>query len=666
VQRKLIIILSLITYWVYAQDQDSARVLDDVIIKAYAHDRPMQEVPAAISKISTIDLERFSNTNFLPALNAQPGVRMEERSPGSYRLSIRGSTLRSPFGVRNVKVYWNDLPFTDFGGNTYFNLLDFNSIDNLEIIKGPGSSLYGAGTGGVLLLNKGARNKDVFTTTLQAGSYGMMRGQVGYDESFKKFNISINQAGQQSDGYRDQSAMKRNTESIRSDIKLGKNNVLSVNLIHSNLFYETPGGLTKIQYDTLPTMARPGVEDKEAAIYNQTFFGGLTWAGEFGQWSTRTSIFGNVTDFENPALLNYEKRNERGYGLRTENNWTGKKSRLMVGAEFQAGRSEISVGGNDKGNYVDNGNDVRLPTHIFFVFGQYDLTLPKNFFLTAGLSFNQLTLQFDTLLKVNTYAPVNERNLSSILSPRVALLKKWNTHLSSYLSYSRGYSPPTTAEVFPSLAIYNPNLKPEYGNNYEAGLKGFWSLMELGVTFYSFQLDQTIIKLDSAGSDYFTNSGHTSQNGVELYMKFKSRIGLSGWYSHAFNHYRFKDYVQDANDFSGNKLTGAAPSVISSGIDYRWRGFYTNITANYVDKIPLNDANTAYADSYLLCGLRLGYRTKKGTGPFEFFGGVDNLLDTQYSLGNDLNARGGRYFNAAPGRNFYAGVQMRFSLPKVL
>ena len=77
---------------------------------------------------------------------------MEERSPGSFRLAIRGSSLRSPFGVRNVKVYWNGIPFTDAGGNTYLNLFDFNSIANIEVIKGPGGSMYGAGTGGVVLL----------------------------------------------------------------------------------------------------------------------------------------------------------------------------------------------------------------------------------------------------------------------------------------------------------------------------------------------------------------------------------------------------------------------------------------------------------------------------------------------------------------------------------
>ena len=92
---------------------DTSQTLGEVIVKAYEQNQSLRKVPAAINKVNKSGLERFSNTNILPALNSTPGVRMEERSPGSYRMNIRGSTLRSPFGVRNVKVYWDEIPFTD-------------------------------------------------------------------------------------------------------------------------------------------------------------------------------------------------------------------------------------------------------------------------------------------------------------------------------------------------------------------------------------------------------------------------------------------------------------------------------------------------------------------------------------------------------------------------
>ena len=107
--------------------EDSVRQLNAVTVKGYAYDRPSSEVPATIGLVKEHDLNRFSNVSFLPVVNTIPGVRMEERSPGSYRFAIRGSSLRSPFGVRNVKFYWNGLPLTDASGNTYLNLVDFNS-----------------------------------------------------------------------------------------------------------------------------------------------------------------------------------------------------------------------------------------------------------------------------------------------------------------------------------------------------------------------------------------------------------------------------------------------------------------------------------------------------------------------------------------------------------
>jgi iron complex outermembrane receptor protein len=128
--------------------QDSSEYLTEIVVEAFQYNRDILEVPAAVSVLNTAALERYDNTSLVTAFNTLAGVRMEERSPGSYRLSLRGSSQRSPYGIRNVKVYWNDLPFTDAGGNTYLNLLDAEHIQHAEIIKGPSSSLYGAGTGG--------------------------------------------------------------------------------------------------------------------------------------------------------------------------------------------------------------------------------------------------------------------------------------------------------------------------------------------------------------------------------------------------------------------------------------------------------------------------------------------------------------------------------------
>jgi len=90
-------------------------------------------------------------------------------------------------------------------------------------------------------------------------------------------------------------------------------------------------------------------------------------------------------------------------------------------------------------------------------------------------------------------------------------------------------------------------------------------------------------------------------------------------------------------------------------------GLSGGINYYYSDKIPLNDANSAYAKSYHLVGAKIGFEKlfKNGVSP-KISIGADNLLNQHYSLGNDINGFGGRYYNAAPLRNFYVSVAMRF------
>jgi len=117
-------------------------------------------------------------------------------------------------------------------------------------------------------------------------------------------------------------------------------------------------------------------------------------------------------------------------------------------------------------------------------------------------------------------------------------------------------------------------------------------------------------------------------------------------------------FKQVANDFSGNKLPSVAPNTVAATLDIMTRpGIYTNITWYYSDAIPLNDANTEFASSYNLTGIRAGWRkhiSKKIN--LDVFAGVDNLFDVQYSLGNDINAAANRFYNAAAGVNYFGGV----------
>ena len=669
---------------------DTSRLLQEILIEAFETNRSLDEVPASVGFLSGVELQRFNNTSVLPAVNVVPGVRMEERSPGSYRFSIRGSSLRSPFGVRNVKAYWNGLPFTDGGGNTYLNLLDFSSIGSIEIIKGPGGSLYGAGTGGVLLLKSPEVKEDQIQASSVFGSYGLQRYLVGGDLKREDIAASVRYAHQKSDGYREQSAMKRNAFNADVKFRIGSKGALSTTMLFSNLFYETPGGLNIAQYNADPSQARPraganlGAVEAKAAVTNETIYGGFVYDHDWNnQWFTTAGVYGGFSAFENPTIRNYETRDETNFGFRTTTiyrlfrNQSSVGGKITFGGEYQYFFSPIDVFDNDgAGNPGAVQQRDEVTSRGGLLFAQGDIELPGNVFVTAGASINFLNYNF---LTVDPAPSIEQkRTFDAVFSPRLAVLKKFSDHLSIFGSYSDGFSPPSLAEVRPSTNIVSRTLKAESGNSLEFGARGSVQEGKLhyDVVLYDFRLRNTIaLRRDENEADYFVNAGKTSQRGIEFLLGYDLVTSkglfqeLKIWSSYSYNHYIFKDYTVVVDDFTGNKLTGIAPNTFSAGLDLLFaRNFSTNFTFNYVDEIPLNDGNSVFANEYVLLGARAGWKSAfMERHNFSVFAGVDNALDKKYSLGNDINAFippgtdpavTGRYYNAAMPRNYYAGINV--------
>ena len=129
--------------------------------------------------------------------------------------------------------------------------------------------------------------------------------------------------------------------------------------------------------------------------------------------------------------------------------------------------------------------------------------------------------------------------------------------------------------------------------------------------------------------------------------------------------YRFKfagNYHDATANYSGNALTGVPEQVIVSSVQVKFpQSVNVFIQHNYTSKIPLTDGNTAFAPEYNLLQAKIAWMhrfTKKSN--IEIFAAAENLLNQKYSLGDDLNAIGGRYYNAAAPRNYNMGFNVRF------
>ncbi len=586
-----------------ADTVENQLLLDEVYVHAYNYQKPWLKTAAAIGQVSRQEFSYFNNASMLSAVNTIPGVRMEERSPGSYRFSIRGSTMRSPFGVRNVKVYLNGLPFTDPGGNTYLNLLDINTIQSAEVVKGPGSSMYGAGTGGALLLQGagGERGENSFTSSATIGSFGFQHYLVQADFGEEKDQSTIQYAHQQADGYRDQSQMNREVLYARFNGYIHTNQKITTSLLFSDLHYETPGGLTKAQWEENPQQARPaagpnpGAEEQLAAVDNKTFFLGISH--EFN-WSERlksvTGVYGTYTHFENPSIRNYERRTEQSLGFRSVTDYQFGIGKLTAGVEYQSGFSPIKTYANNQGVPAGIQTDDEIRSSTYSLFLQSEFTLPYKFNLTIGGSLNGNTIEFERL---SVIPPVQEdRKFNAIFSPRIALQKGITEDLFTYFSFSQGFSPPTVAELYPSTNEFNQTLNPEKGLNYELGLKSFIAKKKIAIELvgYLFNLSETIVvRRDQSGAEYFINAGETKQNGMELTVKYFPVVSTTSfisafnmWAAYSLNDYHYKSFQQGVDDFSGNQMPGIAPSTVMAGLFGLSKiGLYGNVTFQYTDEM---------------------------------------------------------------------------------
>ena len=665
--------------------KDTIKHLNEAVVTGYLSEQPVISVPASVSILSPEQLKLQPGASLVPALNTVPGVRMEERSPGSYRLSIRGSLLRSPFGVRDVKIYFDELPLTDAGGNTYLNAIDVNSVRGLEVLKGPDGSLFGANSGGVVLVHPVDRHNDSSYQSLgfSGGSYGLIHQTASVQNHSANNQLNLDEAYQTAAGYRQNSNMDRTYLQAVDKMTFSQKDQLKFIGFYSDLNYETPGGLTLSQFNADPQLARlatktiPGSIQQKAAIRQK-----ITYGGFVNEWhlSDRlkniTSIFGTYVDFVNPFITDYENRYEGTYGLRSYFEWSGLpnssiKWKLNAGLEWQQTDYDINNYGNRSGVRDTAQTLDQINTNQHFFFTRYLADINQRWHLEAALSLNFYGYEFRNVYP-NDELNFTNRHFTPQLMPRIAASYQFNANFIWRASISRGYSTPTTAEIRPTDHAINNGLQAEDGWNYETGfrLRNLDESMYLDASVFFYKLNNAIVPQQLAnGTSYYVNAGGTSQPGFEaeftdwLIKRNQSDFirGLQFNISVTLDNFKFTDYTNNGANYSGNPLTGVPEQVIVTSLQARFpNGFYAFADYNYTSKLPLNDANTAFAGAYHLVLLKAGWEHQAYKTRIGIFAGIDNLLNQKYSLGDDLNAVGGRYYNAAAPRNYYAGINVQF------
>ncbi len=184
-------------------------------------------------------------------------------------------------------------------------------------------------------------------------------------------------------------------------------------------------------------------------------------------------MYGSFTQFTNPTFRDWERRTEPSFGGRTsfiyEKKVNDTKIQLVGGAELQTGNFNAIVSKNKNGNADTLLTNDDIKYNNYSIFAQGDFNFKESWIITAGASINKTKVDFTRL---NAYPVlVQNRTFKSEISPRLALQKVLAKGNSIFASISRGFSPPTLAELLPSTAAINTTLQAEEGINYEAGAR---------------------------------------------------------------------------------------------------------------------------------------------------------------------------------------------------
>jgi iron complex outermembrane recepter protein len=660
----------------FSQKRDSAMLISEVQIDAYKKSTPFMVSTKSVSVVSGNILNQNTPERMLESINQVAGARMEERSPASYRISLRGSTLRSPFGVRNIKVYLDDFILSDASGNTYFNVISPELIDRMEIYKGPESGDYGAVTGGTVLLQ--TRKSDNLSANLATGSYGTFNQSFDFSKQFGKHFVEVFQNFYRTDSYREQSAVERKQFFIKDNFQYSENALLKAMFMYSDLNYETPGGLTLEQMQGNRKQARPstatlpGANEQNAGIRNKMLLTGLSHEFNFNpNFSHFILIQGSYVDFENPFITNFENRFEKNFALRThfnfEENWDNISLAYRLG--FEGGINDILIKNydNNTGNEGDPQNFDQIKYTSGFYFLSQKLNIGEKFFTDLSISLNSNSYDWERFYPSSEKGNIKFKNQ---WLPNFGITYLLGKGFSLRGKIGKGNSAPTNEEIRSSNQEFNLNLVPEYGWNKEIGIrKQFGNSVFIEGSYFDFRMKNAIVRRQNEnGQEYFVNTGGTVQKGLEVLLESKNFNLRNNFFSHfkfrfsgSFYNFKFENYKQIDSDFSGNDVTGVPKTTINSLLNFT---FFKKLSVDYshfyTSKIPLNDANSVLSEPSFVGNIQFRFPVDFEKTRLNLYLQVQNLYNTDYVLGFDVNAFGNRFYNPAAKRNFIFGVKIDF------
>ena len=660
-------ILLLTPFVLFANVQDSIQKIDleNVIVKSTKINSTIQQAPLSVTLKSFREEKNFnSQSSFSDFTRNTPGLFTSSSNNFSQdlRISIRGFGARSAFGIRGIKLIVDGIPETTPDGQSQLDNLPLGLVSSIEILRGPNANLYGNSSGGVISINtltdsseKYYRNSGIF------GAYQYQSLQKTRILDWNSSSLIIHYDKRRSNGYRDQSGYKSNILNLKYINDLDNNNkiVWQINYTDSPYAYDS-GGLKLSEVENDRRQARKNNIDYDTYEKVKHLKTGVSWNHKRSENSFFDSyFFYQKRDFFTKLPFNFGgiiSLDRDYYGLGTK--YTKKY--------YLDNRKKTLVLGLD---YLNQSDDRKRYKNDLGVQGEMTFDQIEQFKSTGLFMLSQTNYDSGLLVRYGIRYDINDigtDSSSSIildkLNPSVGLSYKVNSNDNIFFSFGTSFETPTLNELSnnPNGVGLNEDLKSSSSLNYEIGWRKAVSNLTLEAIAYAISSENEILPYELEqfpGKNFYQNVGSTSRYGIELnsQLSFKGgRINLS----YTLSKNKFEDFIIDNNNLADNLIPGIPSQMLDLDLIFKLsRGRSLIISNRLIGERYADNANETLISSYNLLNIKY---SKEIFSNSEIFLGVNNAFNQEYFDNIRINAFGKRYYEPAPKRNFYFGINFSF------
>jgi iron complex outermembrane recepter protein len=672
--------------------------LQPVIVSASREGQARQDAPIAISKINSVQIQDTKATALYQLLNKVPGVYMVNLGNEQHTMAIR-----QPITYNALYLYMEDgvpiRPTGIFNHNALYEI-NMSGVKDIEVIKGPASSLYGSNSigGAVNFITQGPPSGYAGNFSIQGDNYNYRR--VDADGGFTKGKFGLYVGGyiaKQKDGWQDYSDFDKYSANFKTTYDFNSQTKLTTTAAYNYLNTQTPGSLDATRfysrnYGSNNRFTYRRVEAFRASANLQhswneksstflTLFYRTNTTAQLPSYYIADVRVGGVYTSSN-GQVNDQRFNS--YGLLTQHrmDFDFLHSRLIVGAyldnspsSFYAQYLNINkdvvnnyyTGFTNTGVYID---DYRIKLFNTAAYTQYQMNPVVSLKIVLGLRYDRVHYNFNNNLPPsNTKYKHQETNDFNIVAPKVGLTYDLGNNKGLYANYSIGFQPPETNGLYSSRQL-SP-LKQATFNNYEVGgwLSTLDKKMFFEVSLYSLEgKNEIITQLLPDNTTQNQNAGATRHRGIEYSLTYAPVNSLSFRFGGTNARHTYIDYSEVVNgtnvSYNGKTMNNAPNWIANSEITYKpnyFKGFRIAAEWQHLDGFFTNPANTKTYSGYNIYNLRLGYNFKnkviKGAGIWFNALNVTNALYATNVVSNQY----GDTYTAAPPRVFTLGISYSFS-----